>query len=85
MKKEYDFSKMKKVGKGPVLDPKATKVQINMRVDGDVLQWAMREGERLGLGYQTFINMKLHEAMNADSNDMHIREIVREELKKKRA
>lgn len=81
MKKEFDFSKAK-FKKGPVLDPKKTKVQINMRVDADILVWAQNEADKLGVGYQTLLNMKLREAMNGSQDD-HIREIVREELKKR--
>jgi hypothetical protein len=43
MKKEYDLSKLKKVGRGPVANPKATKVQTSIRLDGDVMAWAQSE------------------------------------------
>lgn len=67
MKKEYDLSKLKKVGRGPVANPKVTKVQTSIRLDGDLMSWAQSEAHDLGLGYQTFINMKLREVMEVPS------------------
>jgi len=46
------------------------------------LVWAQHEADKLGIGYQTLLNMKLREAMSGSQDD-HIREIVREELKKR--
>ena len=80
MKKEYDFSKMKKVRKTP-LDPKETKVKISktVRLDGDLVQWLVSEAERTGIPYQTLLNAKIREAMNLPDR---VREIVRKELGK---
>ena len=81
MKKEYDFSKMKKVGKGPVLDPKATKVQIGLRVDADVLAWLMIEAEKRGIGYQTCISILLKEAMIKPSIEARLTALEKKILK----
>ena len=43
------------------------KVQISLRVDLDALNWAKTESAKKGLGYQTFINSLLHEAMNRNA------------------
>ena len=67
MKKEYNLSKLKKVGRGSVANPKLAKVQTSIRLDGDIMSWAQTEAHELGLGYQTFINMKLREAMEKPS------------------
>ena len=67
MKKQYDLSRMKKIGRGPVASPKTTKVQTSIRLDGDVMSWAQSEAHGLGLGYQTFINMRLRELMEKPS------------------
>ena len=44
------------------------KVQISLRVDLEALNWAKAESSKKGLGYQTFINSLLHEAMNRNAN-----------------
>ena len=31
------------------------------------MEWAVKEAEKLGIGYQTFLNMKLKEIMNKPS------------------
>ncbi len=81
MKKEYDFSKMKKVGKGPVLDPKATKVQIGIRVDADVLSWLMAEAEKRGVGYQTYLGILLKEVMTKPSIEARLTALEKKILK----
>ena len=63
MKKEYDLSKLKKVGRGPVANPKASEVQTSIQLDGDVMTWAQSEANGIGVGYQAFIDMKLREVM----------------------
>jgi len=62
MRKHYDFSKARKV--------KATKdlkVIKTIRMDPDVLIWLEREGEKQGMGYQTYLNWFLKKSM--DSHD----------------
>ncbi|WP_295899547.1 BrnA antitoxin family protein [uncultured Bdellovibrio sp.] len=58
MKKEYDFSKAKR---GKVA--KEVKVLKTVRLDSDVLQWLEEEGEKQGMGYQTFLNWFLKKSM----------------------
>jgi len=76
MRKNYDFSKAK-VRKGPVLNPKTTKVQTSIRIDGDVMMWAQKEADRLGVGYQTFLNMKLRESMEKPDLEARVEAIER--------
>jgi uncharacterized protein (DUF4415 family) len=85
MRKEYELKKMKGAKKGAVVDPKATKVQISTRIDLDLLSWLQFEAEKMGIGYQTLLNIKLRESQQQGSSDEHIREIVRDELRKKGA
>ena len=82
MKKEYDLKKLKKVGRGPVANPKSTKVQTSIRLDGDVMTWAQTEANGLGVGYQTFINMKLREVMEKPSIVERLEAIERKVFKK---
>ncbi len=82
MKKEYNFSKMKKIGKGPILDPKATKVQIGLRVDAEVLNWLMTEAEKRGVGYQTYLGILLKEAMTKPSIEARLTALEKKLLKK---
>lgn len=82
MKKEYDLKKLKKVGRGPVANPKTTKVQTSIRLDGDLMSWAQSEAGGLGLGYQTFINMKLREVMERPSIVQRLEAIEKKIFKK---
>ena len=84
MKKEYNLAKVKGIKKGPVVDAKSTKVQISLRMDLDLISWLQSEAHKIGIGYQTFLNMKIREAMRGSVDD-HIREIVRDELRLKGA
>lgn len=81
MKKEYDFSKGK-VRKGAILDPKSTKVQTSIRLDYEIMQWAQGEAESLGVAYQTFLNMKLKEAMEKPSLEERVRSLEKRLLKR---
>ncbi len=81
MKKEYDFSKGK-VRKVPILDPKAAKVQTSIRLDYEVLVWAQKEAEILGVGYQTFLNMKLKETMSKPSIEARVENLEKKLLKR---
>jgi uncharacterized protein (DUF4415 family) len=82
MKKEYDFKKMKKVGRGRVVNPKTAKVQTSIRLDGDLMNWAQTEAKEIGLAYQTFINMKLREVMEKPSIIQRLEAIERKIFKK---
>lgn len=65
MKKEYDFSKKNGAKIGKPIDPSKSTMPVSMRLECDLVWWAMDEGEKLGMGYQTFLKMKMHEAKNA--------------------
>jgi uncharacterized protein (DUF4415 family) len=45
---------MRRVGRPPL--GTAARQLIAIRVDPDVLQWAKRQAQRRGIGYQTLIN-----------------------------
>ncbi len=81
MKKEYDFSKGK-VRKSPIADPKTTKVQTSIRMDFEIMEWAQKEAEKLGIGYQTFLNMKLKEIMNKPSIEERVDFLEKKILKR---
>ncbi|WP_413575332.1 CopG family transcriptional regulator [Bdellovibrio sp. HCB290] len=63
MKKEYDFSKAKRVQKS-----KEVKVIKTFRLDPEVLSWLEAEGEKQGMGYQTFLNWFLLKSMNSQES-----------------
>lgn len=65
MKKEYDLSKLKVKKRGPVIS-KDSKVVKTIRLDQDVLNWLIEEAEKLGIGYQTLLGMKLRESMASE-------------------
>lgn len=80
MKNEFDFSKAKKAKK-PV---KEVKVLKTFRVDPEVLNWLETEGEKQGMGYQTFLNWFLKRAMDAnDSIEERVAKLEKVLLKKK--
>lgn len=62
MKNEYDFSKAKKAKKA-----KDIKVIKTFRLDPEVIEWLESEGDKQGMGYQTFLNWFLRKSM--DEND----------------
>ena len=59
MKNEYDFSKAKKAKAA-----KEVKIIKTFRLDPDVLTWLEAEGEKQGMGYQTFLNWFLRKSMD---------------------
>lgn len=63
MKDEYDFSKAKKAKK-----VKDVKVLKTFRLDPEVLEWLETEGQKQGMGYQTFLNWFLRKSMNSEMN-----------------
>lgn len=67
MKKEYDFTKAK-VHKGPIVSGKGNKIQKTFRLDEDVFEWLVREGERRGIPYQTLMNSALKQLMNQEAD-----------------
>lgn len=60
MKNKYDFSKAKKAKKA-----KDLKVIKTFRLDPNVLHWLEVEGEKQGMGYQTFLNWYLRRSMES--------------------
>ena len=60
MKKEYDFSKMKKRLGKPLVIPDAGKIPVSLRIDYRDLEKIKTEATRLGIPYQTLINSVLH-------------------------
>lgn len=60
MRDEYDFSKAKR---GKTF--KEIKIIKTFRLDPDVLEWLEVEGEKQGMGYQTFLSWFLRNAMNS--------------------
>lgn len=86
MKKEYDLSKMKRIKKGPIVSKSKTKISKTIRLDFAVVEWLLLEADRRGVKYQSLINSLLKEAMEAGGsilNETKVRQIVREELKKR--
>jgi len=63
-------------------NPKETKFRVTMFMDLDVLDLIRKKAKERGLPYQTFINQSLRDLFVGDQMDSHIREIVRQELKK---
>jgi uncharacterized protein (DUF4415 family) len=60
MKDEYDFSKARRARK----TAKNLKVIKTVRLDLEVLVWLEREGEKQGMGYQTYLNWFLLQAVH---------------------
>ncbi len=75
-KKEFDF-KNATVHKGPLFDPKTTKVQTSIRLDGDVMMWLQAMAHEQSIPYQTFINKLLREAMQKPSLEKRVEELER--------
>lgn len=63
MRDEYSISKAKK---GKVA--KEVKVVKTFRLDPDVLEWLEIEGEKQGMGYQTFLNWFLRKSMDGNAS-----------------
>ena len=63
MKNRYDFSKARKGKKANEI-----KVSKTFRLDSDVLEWLEEQGEKEGMGYQTFLNWYLRKAMVSQSS-----------------
>lgn len=79
MRDQYDFSKAKKAKK-----EKEIKVIKTFRLDAEVIEWLEIEGEKQGMGYQTFLNWYLHKAMTShDSVEERLEKLEQIVLKKK--
>lgn len=84
MKKEYDFSKAK-IHKGPIVSSKGSKIQKTFRLDEDVFEWLVREGERRGIPYQTLMNSLLKQVMNQEVTLLERVEKIESKLKMKKS
>ncbi len=62
MKSSYDFSKAKRAKK-----TKDVKIIKTFRLDPDVIEWLAAQGEKQGMGYQTFLNWFLRKSIDADN------------------
>ena len=58
MKSEYNFSKAKRARKS-----KELKVTKTFRLDPEVIEWLEVQGEKEGMGYQTYLNWYLRKAI----------------------
>lgn len=81
--KGYDFSKGRR---GSVM-PQRGKTRITIWIDNDVLRWFREMAEHQGKGYQTTLNdaLKAHAARDHEPLRGIVREVVREELRGRRA
>jgi predicted DNA binding CopG/RHH family protein len=77
MKKEYDFSKLKKRGGKVKAYPGAAKVPLSLRLDGSALAALRTEAHRLGIPYQTFIGSILHRYVTGELIDRKSAELVK--------
>lgn len=85
MKKEYDLKKLKRAKTGAVVN-KDAKVIKTIRLDVDLIGWLINEADRRGVKYQALINSLLRQAMQGGGvilTDEKVREIVRDELRKR--
>ncbi len=86
MRKEYDFSKAKRVKDVPHLaklqsDEKG-KTRITIMLDNEIIKNFRLKAEKEGMGYQTLINQALKENTSSSTlNEETLRKIIREELK----
>jgi uncharacterized protein (DUF4415 family) len=81
MKAKYDLSKAK-----PAKKRQPLKVQKSFRLDPEVLLWLEEQGEKQGMGYQTFLNWYLNRQMAGENTfGERLAKIEAEIFKKKRA
>lgn len=79
MRDEYDFSKSKKAKKS-----KDLKVIKTFRLDPEILNWLEIEGEKQGMGYQTFLNWFLRKSMDThDSVEERLEKLEQTVFRKK--
>ena len=81
MKNKYDLSIAMPAKKRPGL-----KVQKSFRLDPKVLLWLEEQGEKQGMGYQTFLNWYLNRQMAEEKTiDERVASLEAEIFRKKRA
>ena len=79
MRGQYDFSKAKKSKK-----TKELKVIKTFRLDHEVIAWLEVEGEKQGMGYQTYLNWFLRKSMeSSDSFEERLIKLEHTVFKKK--
>lgn len=81
MRKEYDFSKVKR---GPVVPAPPGKTRITIRLDDEVIEWFKQKVEAAGGGnYQSLINQALRDHIENEREPLEdtLRRVVREELR----
>ena len=84
MEKEYDFSKAK-LHKGPIVPAKGSKVQKTFRLDADIFEWLVNEGEKRGIPYQTLMNSLLKQMKNQEATLLERIERIETKLKIKKS
>jgi hypothetical protein len=53
------------------LDPRNQKLRVTTFIDVDVVRWLKKEAEGMGIGYQTLMNSRLRQLMEAHTgNDL---------------
>lgn len=67
MKKEYDFSKGKRVS--PEKVDRDIKIMISLRTDPRIISLLKDEADRLGMPYQTLLNSILHRYVHGELID----------------
>ena len=81
MKTKYDLSNAK-----AAKNRSSVKVQKSFRLDPEVLLWLEEQGEKHGMGYQTFLNWYLTRQMTEEKTiSERLADIEAEVFKKKRA
>jgi hypothetical protein len=75
-----------KKNKAPEIDdslnePGNVKERVTTLIDFDVLKWLRGEADKIGVGYQTLLNMKLRELMNAPSEREQLEDAIRSVLR----
>ena len=82
MKREYDFSKVKR---GPMMPVSIGKTRITIRLDEEVIAWFRNQVEKAGGGnYQSLINDALQEhiARSREPLEATLRRVIREEIRR---
>jgi uncharacterized protein (DUF4415 family) len=82
MKREYDFSKVKR---GPVMPVPKGKTRITIRLDDDVIAWFRDQVDKAGGGnYQSLINDALREHIGRFREPLEatLRRVIREEIRR---
>jgi len=80
MREEYDLSQ----AKGGNKHSKNLKVVKTFRLDPEVVRWLEVEGEKQGMGYQTFLNWFLRQSLtNTESVEKRLTKLEKAVFKKR--